>query len=149
MLLELIQATEVVKEVAQGAVEQHGDVVEKFVTQMPISYGIVKLYEVLKAWKKFSWLTPSTDARILAMINAVTAFFVALGISGTFTWVDTGQVTIVVTGLNDLGAKSFSFLTQWAMQQFFYEHHQHRTAVKKAAKAKASVKAKKDKGRER
>ena len=134
MIIELLQAaaqTPAVQEAITTAAE-HGDVAEKTVSQFPIAYGIVKLIEMAKRSNIWGlrWLSQNSSPRLLGFVNAAAAFLVAVGVSGTFQYADTGTLTIVITGLADIGQKLFSFGTQWAFQQFFYEHAQsHKVSI--------------------
>jgi hypothetical protein len=115
---------------------RHGDLTEKFVSQVPISFALVKAIEFAKnsnfslfGIHPFGWISDKSSVRMLSMVNAGTAFAVSMGISGTFAYADTGTVTIVLTGLADLGSKFWTFFSQWALQQYFYERTQTRNVT--------------------
>lgn len=128
MWIELWQAAQQVGEQAITTAKEHGDIGEKTVSQLPIAYGIVKAIEFAKNTNIWGlrWISQKSSPALLMTVNGITAFLVAAGVSGTFQYADTGTLTVVVTGLSDMGSKLFSFGSQWAFQQFFYENTQSR-----------------------
>jgi hypothetical protein len=124
------------KEQAITTAPRHGDLTEKFVSQVPISFALVKAIEFAKnsnmslfGIRPFGWISDKSSVRMLSTVNAATAFAVSMGISGTFAYADTGTVTIVIMGLADLGSKFWTFFSQWALQQYFYERTQTRNVT--------------------
>lgn len=121
----------VAQQVAQDAVTtaaEHGDLAEKTVTQIPLAIAIVKGIEFIKKSKipGTRWLNEDSSRKMLQVVNVGAAFLATAGVTGTFAYADTGQVTIVITGLADVGSKLFSFFSQWGLQQLVYDVQQSR-----------------------
>lgn len=121
-----IELFAVAQQVAQDAVTtaaEHGDLAEKTVTQIPLAIAIVKGIEFVKKSNVWGtrWLSEDSNRKVLQLVNVGAAFLATAGVSGTFQYADTGTVTIVITGVADVGSKAFSFLGQWGMQQLVYD----------------------------
>lgn len=129
-----IELFAVVQEVAQTAVTtaaEHGDLAEKTVTQIPLAIAIVKGIEFVKKSNVWGtrWLNDDSSRKMLQVVNVGAAFLATAGVNGTFAYADTGQVTIVITGVADVGSKLFSFFSQWGLQQLVYDVQQSRNVA--------------------
>jgi hypothetical protein len=126
MWIELAQATQQVVQDAVTTAAEHGDIAEKTVTQIPLAIAIVKGIEFIKKSNVWGtrWLAEDSSRKMLQVVNVGAAFLATAGITGTFQYADTGQMTIIITGLADVGSKLFSFASQWGMQQLVYDIQQ-------------------------
>jgi hypothetical protein len=123
MWIELAQTVQAAAQEAITTAPSHGDIAEKTITQIPLAIAVVKGIEWVKGLNLpgLRWLSQDSSRGLLQAVNAAAAFLATAGITGTFQYADTGTVTIVVTGLADVGSKAFSFIAQLGFQQHFYD----------------------------
>ena len=123
MWIELAQTVQAAAQEAITTAPAHGDIAEKTITQIPLAIAIVKGIEWVKKLNLpgLKWLSEDSSRGLLQAVNVGAAFLATAGITGTFAYADTGTVTIVVTGLSDVGSKLFSFVAQLGFQQHFYD----------------------------
>lgn len=107
----------------------HDELGAKTVTQIPLAIAIVKVIEFLKTVNLpgLQWLRQDSSRRLLQFVNVAAAFLATMGLTGAFSYADTGAFELRIVGnFATMGSSFFSFIAQWSMQQVTYDIHQLR-----------------------